>query len=196
MRLCVFQGTFNPIHNAHLRLANYVKEQYNYDKILFIPAYNPPHKESDLNMSEHRLNMVKLATEDTSYFETSDIEFKRKGISYTYLTINELYDLYKIDGKIGFIIGTDAFIHLPEWYETDKLKNLVDFILFRRSDTIDENTLALLSKRGYKFNMADMDFLNISSTDIRNRIMADSIVDNMVPQKVLEYIEKNELYRK
>ena len=196
MRLCVFQGTFNPIHNAHLRVANYVRENFDYDKILFIPAYKPPHKDYDENLSNHRLEMVKLALENLDGLEVSDIEYKREGLSYTYLTIQELYKLYDIDGKIGFIIGTDAFEHISEWYETDKLKTLVDFILFKRSDTINENRLALLSKRGYKFNMTDIEFLNISSTDIRNRIMAHNSVENLLPKRVLEYIDKNELYRK
>lgn len=196
MRLCVFQGTFNPIHNAHLRVANYVRENFDYDKILFIPAYKPPHKDYDENLSNHRLEMVKLAVENLDGLEVSDIEYKREGLSYTYLTIQELYKLYDIDSKIGFIIGTDAFEHISEWYETDKLKTLVDFILFKRSDTINENTLALLSKRGYKFNMTDIDFLDISSTDIRNRIMVHKSAENLLPKRVLEYIDKNELYRK
>ena len=196
MKLCVFQGTFNPIHNAHLRVAKYVRENFDYDKILFIPAFKPPHKDYDENLSNHRLEMVKLAVENLDGLEVSDIEYKREGLSYTYLTIQELYKQYDIEGKIGFIIGTDAFEQLPQWYETDKLKTLIDFILFKRSDTINENTLALLSKRGYKFNMTDIDFLDISSTDIRNRIMVHKSVDNLLPKRVLEYIDKNELYRK
>lgn len=196
MRLCVFQGTFNPVHNAHLRVANYVRENFDYDKILFIPAYKPPHKDYDENLSNHRLEMVKLALENLDGLEVSDIEYKREGLSYTYLTIQELYKQYDIEGKIGFIIGTDAFEHISEWYETDKLKTLIDFILFKRSDTINENRLALLSKRGYKFNMTDIDFLNISSTDIRNRIMVHKSAENLLPKRVLEYIDKNELYRK
>ncbi|MBR1754384.1 nicotinate-nucleotide adenylyltransferase [bacterium] len=196
MKLCVFQGTFNPIHNAHLNVADYVRRNFGYDKILFIPAFKPPHKDFDEKFSPHRLEMVKLALEKYSNFDVSDIEFNRNGISYTYLTILELYKTYNIDGKIGFIIGTDAFIGLPEWYETDKLKHLVDFILFKRCNVVNKNSLALLSERGYKFNMADLDFLNISSTEIREKIQSGKSVTDLVPQKVMEYIEKNELYRK
>lgn len=196
MKLCVFQGTFNPIHNAHLRVAKYVRENFDYDKILFIPAFKPPHKDYDENLSNHRLTMVKLAVENLDRLDVSDIEYKRDGLSYTYLTIQELYKQYDIEGKIGFIIGTDAFEQLPQWYETDKLKTLIDFILFKRSDTINENKLALLSKKGYKFNMVDIDFLDISSTMVRKKLVLQESVENLVPQKVLEYIEKNELYRK
>lgn len=196
MRLCVFQGTFNPIHNAHLRLANFVLNEFNYDKILFIPAFKPPHKKFDNNFASHRLEMVKIAVENQKNLEVSDIEFKRNDISYTYLTILQLYELFKIEGKIGFIIGTDAFAHLPEWYEADKLKKLVDFILFKRCDIINKNSLALLEEKGYKFNIADIEFLDISSTMVRKKLLSNESVIDLIPQRVLEYIEKNELYRK
>ena len=197
MKLCVFQGTFNPIHNAHLEVAKYVTEHLEYDKILFIPAYKPPHKDFDENFSTHRFNMVKLAVDDMGEnFDVSDIEFKREGLSYTYLTILELFKKYDILGKIGFIIGTDAFLKIEQWYETEKLKNMVEFILFKRSDTIDKNKLAILSKKGYKFSMMNMDFLDISSTKIRENIKKNKQVEKFLPQRVLEYIKENELYRK
>ena len=195
MRLCVFQGTFNPIHNAHLKIAQYVQDNFDYDKIVFIPAYKPPHKDFDERMSQHRLVMVKLATEGYDNFEVSDIEFRREGLSYTYLTIKELYKLYDVEGKIGFIIGTDAFVNLPAWYETDKLKELVDFILFKRDNVIDKNRLALLSNKGYKFNMMDMDFIDISSTHIRQILGKNESAGEFLPHRTWEYIKNNELYR-
>jgi nicotinate-nucleotide adenylyltransferase len=91
MKLCVFQGTFNPIHNAHLNMAQYVIDNFGFDKILFIPAAKPPHKTYDENFSIHRLNMVKIAVEGNEHFDVSDIEYKRNSKSYTYLTIQELY---------------------------------------------------------------------------------------------------------
>lgn len=196
MKLCVFQGTFNPIHNAHLRLAKFVKNNFGYDKILFIPAFKPPHKNFDEIFSNHRLEMTKLAIQGIEGLDVSDIEFQRDGISYTYLTILDLYKSYHIDGKIGFIIGTDAFEQLPTWYETDKLKELVEFVLFKRCDNVNKNSLALLSKKGYKFNMVDLSFLDISSTMIRENLKSGKSVKELVPNKVLEYIGKNELYRK
>ena len=94
MEICVFQGTFNPIHNAHLRVGEFVINHYNFDKLLFIPASNPPHKHIKENNSLDRLKMVELATTSNSKFEVSDIEYKREGKSYTYLTIEELYKQY------------------------------------------------------------------------------------------------------
>ncbi len=80
MKLCVFQGTFNPIHNAHLAMANYVKNVYDYNTILFIPAYKPPHKDFDDTLSNHRFQMVKLAVSGESFFGISNIEFQNEKI--------------------------------------------------------------------------------------------------------------------
>ena len=79
MTLCVFQGTFNPIHKVHLKVAEYALEHYGFDKILFIPAYIPPHKDVESELAQHRLNMVKLAIENNKHFEVSDIEYRRNG---------------------------------------------------------------------------------------------------------------------
>ena len=78
MKLCVFQGTFNPIHNVHLKMAEFVLNNYKFDKILFIPAHKPPHKDYDENLSVHRYKMVELATAYNKKFEVSDIEFLSK----------------------------------------------------------------------------------------------------------------------
>ncbi len=195
MNLCVFQGTFNPIHNAHLRVANYVADKYDFDKFLFIPAYEPPHKECDLNMSIHRFNMVKLAISGNEKFELSDIEYKRRGKSYTYITICELYDKYKISGKINFIIGTDAFRNIEKWYETDKLKELVKFIVFERENKFNSTDLVYLKEKGYDYIIESLPFENISSTDLRNKIKYGEPLSDYVTKEVEEYIIKNELYK-
>lgn len=195
MKLCVFQGTFNPIHNAHLAIANYVKNVYNYDTILFVPAYKPPHKEFDDNMSNHRFQMVKLAASGESFFGISNIEFQNERFSYTYITIQELYKRYKIEGKIGFIIGFDAFREVDTWYEADKLKELVQFIVFPREKEIDKDRLSLLYYKGYNFSLAKMPPVNISSTKIREKLRKREPLGALLPPTVLEYIRKNELYK-
>lgn len=195
MKLCVLQGTFNPIHNAHLAMANHAKNVYDYDTILFIPAYKPPHKEVDDDMSEHRFDMVKAAISGESYFGISNIEFQNERFSYTYFTIEALYKRYKIEGKIGFIIGFDAFREITEWYEADKLKELVHFIVFPREGEIDKDRLALLHYKGYKFSIATMQPIDISSSMVRDRLIKGQSVGTMVPQVVLEYIRENGLYK-
>ena len=113
MKLCVFQGTFNPIHKAHLRVAEFIADKIKPDKFLFIPAYIPPHKNSDVKFAKHRLNMVRLAVEDDNRFEVSDIEFHREGKSYTYDTILELYKIYDITDKI-YILHEFALCQHPK----------------------------------------------------------------------------------
>lgn len=169
MKLCIFAGTFNPIHKAHIKMAQMAYDKYGFDKILFIPAYNPPHK--DTALSGHRYKMVELAIQDYPYFEISDIEYKRKGKSYTYLTVTELYKKYNIEGKISFIIGKDAFEKFDSWYEAEKLKKLIDFIVFERCEK------------------------DISSSKIRQRIKEHKSINELVPEKVGDYIERNNLYK-
>jgi nicotinate-nucleotide adenylyltransferase len=195
MKLCVFQGTFNPIHNAHLRVADFVCQNCSFDRILFIPAYCPPHKEADLDFANDRLEMVRLAVEDNSKFDVSDIEFKRGGKSYTYLTIKELYDIYKPDGLINFIIGSDAFEKIESWYETEKLKKLVKFLVFIREDNFDVSRYDYLKQKGYNFEFQKLPYEDISSTELREKIKSGVNIENFVPQKVKEYIEKHGLYK-
>lgn len=195
MNLCVFQGTFNPIHNAHLRVAQDVISRFNFDKLLFIPAYNPPHKVSDLNFSIHRLNMVKLAVNQNPKFEVSDIEFHRQGKSYTYLTIKELYELYDVEGKINFIIGTDAFSKIESWYEIDKLKKMVKFIVFVREDNFEISRYDYLKEKGYEFEFQPLSYQDISSTELREKIAKGEDIEPFVVQEVKDYIAKHGLYK-
>ena len=195
MVLCLFQGTFNPIHNAHLRVAQFALEHCAKDGILFIPAFAPPHKTIDDKMSFHRFNMVKLAIEDNKKFEISDIEFVRKGKSYTYLTVCELYENLHPDGKIKFIIGTDAFRKIETWYEANKLKELVDFLVFTRDKNFDEREFIQLKNKGYNYQLMSLPFKDISSTELRKRIKNGKSLTGLVPPKVEEYIIQNELYK-
>ncbi len=195
MKLCVFQGTFNPIHRAHLDMAEYVLKNFGFEKILFIPAAVPPHKDYDSALAQHRLNMVRLATAYNPKFEVSDIEYKFKGKSYSYLTACELYKQYNIDGRINFIIGTDAFEKIETWYETDKFKKLVDFIVFVRENNFDEKRFKRLKDNGYNYRILSMPFEDISSTELREKIKNNQPVDNLVTKEVEEYIKKNGLYK-
>lgn len=193
MKICIFSGTFNPIHNAHMKMAEYILEKYRFDKIIFIPAYKPPHKDYMPDMCRHRYNMVKLAIQNNPKFEISDIEFKHEGKSYSYLTVSALRQKYNINGKIHFIIGTDAFEKIETWYETDKLKKLVDFIVFIREN--NKVNLDNLKDKGYNFEFTGMPFVDISSTKIRENISNGKSIKNFVPEEVEDYIYKNGLYR-
>ena len=184
MTICVFAGTFNPIHNAHLRMAEFALFKFGFEKIIFIPSYIPPHKELDKSMSKHRFNMVKIATQSNPKFEVSDIEFNNEGKSYTYLTVKMLKEMYNIKSRLNFIIGEDAFKNIKSWYRSDELKDELHFILFKRSGyNINKEEFD-----GYSYEYAGMETVDISSTEIRTEHK------NMISDKVGEYIRNNGLY--
>ena len=197
MAECVYQGTFNPIHNAHIDAAKYVHERFGFEKIVFIPAFKPPHKTSkefDNINAMHRLNMVQLAVEEYPFLDVSAIEYMRNMPSYTFDTICQIYDIVQPKEKINFIIGTDAFIHIESWHEADKLKELVNFILFIREKEFDETPYKTLKNKGFNYILAEKPFLDISATEIRERIKQKKEICDIVPIKVAEYIKQNNVY--
>jgi len=195
MKYCVFSGTFNPIHNAHLSMAQKVLDEYNFDEILFIPAYIQPHKNLAYckRSAPYRMEMMKLALREYPKFKLDTTEFDRKGLSYTYVTILDLYKkLPDIDGKINFVIGTDAFLNIYSWQDAKKLVKLVDFIVLIR----DENELEKCKKlKGVNFRVLQSDKVNISSTMVRDMVRDRQDISELVPHAVQTYIEKNHLYR-
>ncbi len=196
MKLCVYFGTFNPIHNAHLAVANFVRANYDFDVILFVPAYKPPHKDIDDELAHHRLNMVKLAISGESLFSFSNIEYSNVRYSYTYLTIQELYKRYTgVEGKINFIIGSDAFKEFETWYQSEELKKLIKFIVFPRQKEFSLHQFDYLKERGYDFEIAPLQFIDLSSRVIRSRIKKGKSVQGLLPPAVIDYINKNGLYR-
>ena len=184
MRYCVFSGTFNPIHEGHLKMAEFALKHYDFDKIIFIPSYLPPHKEIDKTLADHRYKMVELAISDNPKFEISDIEYKSDGKSYSLITVKKIIEQYGIKGRLNFIIGTDAFKKIETWYHADELKALVHFIVFpRRGDDLN------IDLSDWDYEIAPMDYVDISSTEIREGLKQNE-------SKVIEeYIEKNELYK-
>lgn len=189
MKICIFPGTFNPIHNAHIRMAEVVCEKYKFDKIIFIPSYLPPHKEIDKDLTAHRFNMVKLAIEGNEKFEASGIEYQSEGKSYSLITVKKIIEQYDIKGRLNFIIGADAFVNLNNWYKADELKELVHFIVFPRRGNGNDEIYNGFRKKGWDFELVNSEFMDISSTEIRDSYKHD------VSKKVEEYIEKYGLYK-
>lgn len=189
MNICVFAGTFNPIHNAHIKMAEFALEKFGFDKIIFIPSFIPPHKEIDANLSQHRLNMVKLAISNNPKFEISDIEYKLGGKSYSICTVKQILEQYNIKGRLNFIIGTDAFSKLKSWYHSDELKDLVHFIVFPRRGDGNEDMYKEFKNNGWDFEVVNSVLMDISSTEIRKRKKYD------INKEVKDYIEVNELYK-
>jgi len=184
MTICVFPGTFNPIHLAHLKMAQFVLENFGFEKVIFIPSYIPPHKQVDSSLAKHRYNMVKLAIKNNSRFEISDIEYKSEGKSYTLITVKKIKELYNIDSRLNFIIGTDAFKNIKTWYKSEELKDLVHFLVFPRNDDIINSS----DFEGYDYELVNCEKLNISSTDIRENHKTETT------KEVNEYIFESRLY--
>ena len=187
MTICVFPGTFNPIHNAHILMAEFALKHFDFEKIIFIPAYLPPHKEIQSELATHRLEMVKLATAHHPKFDVSDIEYKSEGKSYSLITVQKLIEQYKLKTRLNFIIGTDAFAKINTWYKAEELKKLVHFIVFPRN-TVKINTEEL-KQQGGDFEVINWECKDISSTEIRNGEKFDT------NKNVEVYIKNNELYK-
>lgn len=184
MTICIFPGTFNPIHMAHLCMAQFAVKKFGFEKVIFIPAYIPPHKDIDSNLAMHRYNMVKMAIEKNLRFSISDIEYKSEGKSYTLITVKKIREIYGITDRLNVIIGTDAFKNIKSWYKTDELKELVHFIVFPRGEDIINPDDFI----GYSYELVESEKFDISSTEIRNNSKNETI------NEIKEYITKNELY--
>jgi nicotinate-nucleotide adenylyltransferase len=194
----IMGGTFNPVHLGHLIAAELVREQIKLDKIIFIPTGNPPHKSSKTILdSEHRVNMLKIATAENSYFSTSEIEVEREGKTYTYDTLKELHDNYHGD-EFYFIIGFDTLKELGTWKNINEICKLCKFIVVNRNN--DKNEMqqeALKVKQLFEAEIiiADIPNIELSSTEIRKRICEQNSIRYMVTDEVHAYISENQLYK-
>ena len=188
-RLGIMGGTFDPIHVGHLMTAEAVRDEYNLDKVIFIPAAVPPHKQQQsVTMAKHRYVMTVLATCSNPNFEVSDIEMNRPGPSYTIDTISQLITQYGKGTEFFFITGADAIQEIHTWDRIDELLELCHFIGASRQGCLPE-----LGKR--KIHRLETPELEISSTDIRNRIKKGYSIKYIVPSCVEQYIYKEGLYK-
>lgn len=190
MEKCYIFGTFNPIHNSHLKMADFLLKQ-GFDKAVFVPAYRPPHKNFDEKNAQYRLKMVKLATKSNKNIEVDDIEFKRKTPSYTYDTIKQLYK----GKRINFAIGTDAFEKIETWYEIDKLKDMLNFLVFDREENFNPHKFDYLKRKGFVFRIMKMPFEDISSSNIRKKIKNGEDFSTLVDKNVVKYIYEHEIFK-
>lgn len=194
-RIGVFGGAFNPVHTAHLIIAEDVREQMHLDKVLFIPYANPPHKNSDdLLDSSHRLRMLQFAIEGNKYFEISDIELKNSSgsKSFTVDTLVKLRELYKgSPTKFYLMIGLDNLIELHTWKDPGKLFLLSEVVVLNRPGYVVQSVDNEYSRMVTYIPAPD---INISSTDIRHKIAEKKSIKYLVPLKVEHYIIENKLY--
>lgn len=197
-RVGILGGTFDPIHVGHLMMAEAVRGEYHLDEILFIPAASPPHKQGQrITAASHRYLMTVLATLSNPHFLVSDIEMNRSGPSYTIDTIYELrYQFPHTD--FSFIIGTDVIAEIATWDRVEELLTLCPFIAASRPG--EEPDLARLRRElgalgEARIHSVTTPELEISSTDIRQRVRRGASIRYIVPDAVEHYIYKEGLYR-
>jgi len=189
IKIGLFGGTFDPIHNGHLITIQNVLEKRKLDKVIFIPCNISPHKTiRNVSSPNHRLNMLKLAISNFPKFEFSDYEINKGGISYSIDTINHFKMTYP---KIELIIGYDNFNVFDKWHKPDDIINECTVLVMKRKENAE------LKKNKYLKSVIILDTptIDISSTEIRKRIKNGKYIDFFVPQKVRQYIIKNHLYR-
>lgn len=185
----VFGGCFDPVHTGHLIIAEFARQQFDLEKIIFIPAGIPPHRPEPVACPAHRLEMTRIAVEGNCFFEVSDIEIARKSVSYTYETMMMLER--QISATFYIIVGWDTFLILPSWFNAEKLAEKFQFIVAPRITDGKEMKSFPFEVR---FKMLDLPRIDISSTLVRNRIKAGKSIRYLVPDSVLDYIIREKVY--
>lgn len=182
----ILGGNFNPVHLAHLVMADQVQQQLGLDEVYLMPTYLPPHVDEKKTISsEHRLAMLELAVEDNPFLGIEPIELIRKGKSYTYDTMKELTEKNP-EVDYYFIIGGDMVEYLPKWHKIDELLQLVQFVGIRRphySQITD-----------YPIIWVDVPQMDISSTLIRQKVKNGCSTRYLLPDNVINYIHEKGLY--
>jgi len=225
MRIGIMGGTFDPIHLGHLRAAEEIYWAFGLDRIIFVPAARPPHKEEAVVASAlHRYEMVSLATVFTPYFTVSPIELQREGKSYSVETVREFQKMAGPDTRLYFVVGVDAFLEMSAWREAEELLALTRVIVTARPGwRLDEverlltpDQRRLLGQPTFRYlKVGEIDpdrvekdlpprqvllvevvSLDIASREIRQLVEEGRSIRHLVPDTVAAYMAKNRLYRR
>lgn len=193
-KIGIMGGTFDPIHYGHLVTAEAARYRYRLDRVYFVPAYIPPHKQfKKVTPAEHRLMMTIMATVNNPGFAVSDLEIKRGGLSYTYDTVKRFKQKLGSNTEVFFITGADAIIELTQWMRIEDLARECRFIGATRPGYHLSMPLPKYLKNSVSF--MEVPALAISSTDIRQRVREGEPIHYLLPETVEMYIRKNRLYR-
>lgn len=179
-------GNFNPIHHAHLMIAEQVGQKLGFDEVHLLPSYLPPHVDEKKTIdSKHRLAMVQRAIEDNAFLSVDTRELARKGKSYTIDTMLEL-TTENPDTEYYFIIGGDEVAYLPKWHRIEELVRLVNFVGVKRAGFALESP--------YPIIWVDVPEIQLSSSYIRKQVKQGCSIRYLVPDWVREYISEEGLY--
>jgi nicotinate-nucleotide adenylyltransferase len=191
----IMGGTFDPIHWGHLILAEQAAERFGFGKVLFVTAGQPPHKCGDrVTDAVHRYEMTRLAIEDNDRFERSSIEVDRQGPSYTVDTVTELASTYP-NTKLYVLIGADEARDLAKWRDPQRIQTLATIVVANRSGcSVAEAIRDLPVALAEKIELLTMPGVDISSTDLRERVRSGRSIRYLTPRAVENYILENGLY--
>ena len=197
-KLAVFGGTFDPIHNGHIAAALGVLHEFKPQKILFMPAGKPPHKDADtLSSAEDRYQMVLRSIARFPSFDVSRLEINKHGRSFTIDTIRSLKEIIPANGSLLFIVGADTIRELPTWKEYRELLSTVRFAAVPRPGfelSLEEEASGMRKEFGAKIHVLKSAPMDVSSSDIRSKITSGVPVDHLVPREALDYAYKKGLY--
>lgn len=188
-RVGVMGGTFDPIHNGHLVAASEVAAALQLDEVIFVPTGEPWHKKV-VSSSEHRYLMTVIATAANPRFTVSRVDIDRPGTTYTIDTLREVAQ-QRPGADLFFISGADAIAQILAWKQVDEIWPLAHFVAVTRPG----HNLELPDAPDGSISMLEVPALAISSTDVRTRAEAGKPIWYLVPDGVVQYIAKHNLYR-
>lgn len=197
MRIGVFGGTFDPPHHGHLVLAEQCREQCQLDEVWFVPAAIPPHKQDMLiSPAKARCDMIEFAIAGNSQFKLSRVELDRPGLSYTVATLEQLQAEVSTR-ELFLLVGADSIRDLPAWRQPDRIQELATIVAVNRGRTAptEEQRQALHPTVADRIRFVDMPGVEISATDIRQRVAEGRSIRYLVPRAVESYILQHRLYQ-
>lgn len=207
--IAIFGGTFDPVHNGHIQTSLSIQSYFHFDAYYFLPCKIPTIKAASLANSQQRIDMLELAIRNFKEFKIDLREINRDSPSYMVESLESLRTEYPND-SITLILGYDAFLSLPKWYQWKKLINLANLLVIDRNEYKEHliskslqdilqqhqsnNKMSLLTQKSgviFLFNAGNYD---ISSTVIRDKVNTNKQIENKLPKEVYQYIKKNKLY--
>lgn len=214
MNAGLFGGTFNPIHNGHLGIVQYVKAHCALDTIILYPSALPPHKSNvNLALAQDRLVMTKGAVKHLYGFQVSDIELQRQGTSFTIDTISQFKSVFGRHICFHLLLGSDAFFDTPSWKQARQIFEAIPVIVMQRgkktgmapfASFIDEHVSKgyklkddnlFVHERLFPIRICNVPRIDLSSTQIRNRIKSGKSISGLVPEYVETFIRTKDLYK-
>ena len=195
MKTLCLGGSFNPIHHGHVICARAVMERAGYEQVMLIPSAQPPHKPTHANLApaQDRLRMCQLAVQRSATFVVDEIELKRTGPSYTIDTAREL-KATRSWSEVHWLIGADMLNYLPQWHRADELLREVHFVVMARPGFEFDWQSLPAGFQALRERVVEAPRIDISATQIRDRVRQGLPIDYLAPPAVVEYIRASRLY--